>query len=170
MRDGQANIAYSFPPPRASRVAQRREKWPKVCSLMPPRRLFARVRVRAEPPLWLLLLLLLPNPFLPGNTLACCFNKRRWFGGHKEGVTSSRGRERGVGGSLTHPDSFKLPRWQWTGEGVWEGRGGAFGLSASSRHSNTRARGRFCSVSFFFFASVHWAKKEVTQMEVYIYV
>lgn len=25
-----------------------------------------------------------PKPLLPGNTLACCFNKRGWFGGHKE--------------------------------------------------------------------------------------
>lgn len=44
-----------------------------------------------------------PKPLLPGNILACCFNKRGWFGGHEE--------ERRKGGEgVTHPNPFKLLR------------------------------------------------------------
>lgn len=45
-----------------------------------------------------------PKPLLPGNILACCFNKRGWFGGHEEE------RRKGGGGGVTHPDPFKLLR------------------------------------------------------------
>lgn len=44
-----------------------------------------------------------PKALLPGNILACCFNKRGWFGGHEE--------ERRKGGEgVTHPNPFKLRR------------------------------------------------------------
>lgn len=56
-----------------------------------------------------------PKPLLPGNILACCFNKRGWCGGHEE--------ERRKGGEgVTHPNPFKLLReWEKEGERGSEG-------------------------------------------------